>query len=82
MKRIGILVLGVGLLGLGCVPSSFQRKDPPPPEKKVEVKPPPAPPVVTPDSVTEENAVDRARALREELEHEVGGAPKPPVEAR
>ena len=77
MKRIGLLMLGVCLMGLGCVPPSFMRTETP--EKKVEIKPPPAPPVVTADSVTEKNASDRARALREELEHEA--ARKRPAQA-
>jgi hypothetical protein len=69
MKRIGfVLLLSVGVAGLGCTPPSFLRNDPPPP--RVEIKPPPAPPIVTPDSVNEKNAAERARSLREELEYD------------
>jgi hypothetical protein len=80
MKRIGFLMLGACLAaGLGCVPPSFWRNDPPPPPK-VEIKPPPAPPVVTPDSVTETNAADRARALREEMDFDRAQFGKPAVQ--
>jgi len=65
MKRMGFLVMAVALTGLGCVSPSFLRNDPPP---KVEIKTPTPPaPLVTPDSVTEKNAAERARALREDL---------------
>jgi hypothetical protein len=80
MKWISFLLLGVVLTGLGCVPPAFMRNDPPPPPKPVEIKPPPAPPVVTPESVNENNAVERARALREELEHESSRRSTPPAE--
>jgi hypothetical protein len=78
MKRIGFLLLGACFAGLGCVPPSFRQNDPPP--AKVEIKPPPAPPIVTPDSVHENNALDRARALREEMEYDRARSDKPATE--
>ncbi len=69
MKRIGYGLILVLLSMVGCTPGfSFFRDEQKPPQ--VEIKPKPAPPVVTPDTVTETNAMDRAKALREELEHE------------
>ena len=62
------------------MPPSFWRNDPPP-APKVEVKPPPAPPIVTPESVNENNAADRARALREEIEFDQGRKDKPAGQA-
>lgn len=71
MKRIGYLLLAACLAGSGCLPESFLQGD----SKTVKVElPPPPPPVVTADSITEQNARDRARALREELEHDLGRA--------
>jgi hypothetical protein len=74
MNRLCLLIVGVALTGLGCVPPFLRDEQQPP---KVIVKPPPAPPVVMPDSVQENNAADRARALREELDFEEAQKKRP-----
>jgi hypothetical protein len=70
MNRIGYGLILTALTLAGCSPTmTFFQDDKKPP--KVELKPLPAPPAVTPDTVSEENAADRAKALRDELEHEM-----------
>ncbi len=81
MKRIVfLLLLCITFAGLGCTPPSFLRNDPPPP--KVEIKPPPAPPIVTPESVNEQNAVERVRSLREELDYDAAQKIAAPAEPK
>jgi hypothetical protein len=74
MKWIGFVVLAT-LMTVGCTPDPFLQPDPPPQSKKVEKPPPPpprpAPPIIQPDSVTEQNAEQSAKALRDELEYEM-----------
>ena len=67
MKRIvpALLLFSLGLTG--CFPMDFVRPVPvSAPAPVVEQ----APPIVTEDQVNEGNAVDRAKALRAELEYE------------
>jgi hypothetical protein len=66
MKRIGLLVLSVALAGVGCLPASF-RHDQKPPSVEMKESPPAA---VLPEDVTEKNAAERARQLREELDYD------------
>lgn len=75
MKRIGYGLILTGLTLAGCAPTmSFFQDDKKPP--KVEMKPVPAPPAaVTPDTVSEKNAADKAKALRDEIEHEMRARP-------
>jgi hypothetical protein len=74
MKRIGYGLVLTGLTLAGCAtPMTFFQDDKKPP--KVEMKPSPAPPAVTPDAVSEQNAADKAKALRDELEHEMRARP-------
>lgn len=68
MKQIAYIVLVGGMVTAGCLPSSFFRDDKKPPQVEITSK---APPVVTADSVTEQNATERAAALRAELEHDL-----------
>ncbi|MFO0844695.1 MAG: hypothetical protein U0797_20245 [Gemmataceae bacterium] len=79
MKRIGYGLVLAALTAAGCAPTMtfFQDGQKPP---KVELKPAPPPQAVTPDTVTEKNAADKAKALREELEHELNARPAGDVE--
>jgi hypothetical protein len=74
MKPIGYLLLTAALISSGCLPDSFLQNDKKPPrvEMKTESAPPPA---VTPDSVSDNNAQEKAQALRAELEHELKRPP-------
>jgi hypothetical protein len=71
MKRIGYLMMAAALAAGGCLPDSFLRPEKKPP--RVEMKPPPAP--VTADGINEQNARERARALREELDRDLARQP-------
>jgi hypothetical protein len=74
MKRIGYGLILTGLTLAGCAPTmTFFQDDKKPPQ--VEMKPLPTPPAVTPDTVSEKNAADKAKALREEIEHEMRARP-------
>jgi hypothetical protein len=78
MKRIGCLLLWSALAAVGCLPAPWLRQEPKPPLVKMQEPPPPRP--VTADGITEENAAERARELREEMERERApkrGAPEP-----
>ena len=69
MKRIGMLMLGVALAATGCVELPI-RMDPKP--RPAVESPAPAPtglPPVTPEQVSDENAPNVLRSLREELDH-------------
>ncbi|HZT78910.1 MAG TPA: hypothetical protein VFA26_01705 [Gemmataceae bacterium] len=74
MRRVVCLVGAAALLAGGCWTLPFARKDvKPPPEKPPQqaiahVMPPPPRVLVTADEVTEANAREKARALREEME--------------
>lgn len=63
MKQIA-MVLILGVLSGGCLP--FVREQPKPPPVDLQ---PSAPPAVSADEVNEANAAEKAKALREELEH-------------
>jgi hypothetical protein len=67
MKRIALFLCMAAWSAPGCM-FNFTNQEKPP---QVEMKQPVLPPSVTADSVTEQNAADRARALREELEHDM-----------
>ncbi|MFO0929353.1 MAG: hypothetical protein U0736_20390 [Gemmataceae bacterium] len=69
MKRIGILLVPAALALAGCLPSPWVREDQKPPP--VQMKPQPVP-TVTADGVDEANALEKARILREEMEHDLG----------
>lgn len=66
MKWIGCLMTLSALMAVGCYPLSLFQNEAKPPPAQVKAEPP----TVTPDSVNEKNASDRARALFEELEYE------------
>jgi hypothetical protein len=68
MKKIAYVLLLAGLGAAGCVPMSFFRDDKKPPQVEMKPKEPPA---VTPDGITAQNAAERARSLREELEFDL-----------
>jgi hypothetical protein len=66
-KRIEFVVLLIALGGLGCStmnPLGVRHEEK---EKPKVVTPPPPPAPVTADSVTDTNAAERAKALREEM---------------
>lgn len=68
MKRIGYLLLVAALGSPGCcLPDSFFEANEKPPRVELSVPPP----AVTPDTVDEKNAAERAEALRQELEYEL-----------
>ena len=80
MKGIGLVVLSVALAGLGCLPPSFLRDNQKPPA--VELKEPPPPPAVQAEGITEQNAAERARQLREELEYDLKRQEQAPESAK
>lgn len=81
MMRKGCLLLMLALTGPGCMTPTPKLEDEAkkmPPVQTVEMPPPPPSPVVTPDEVTESNAVEKARALANEMDRDTrGGATKP-----
>ena len=72
MKRIGWLLLALGVAGAGCL-SLNPTTDDPRNRAKVDEAPPP-PPAVRAEDVTSQNAWESAQALGEELrsEHKPG----------
>jgi hypothetical protein len=80
MKRIGVVLLLGALSGLGCLPTSFLHDKEKPP--KVEMAPPPPPPAVVPEGITEKNAAERVRQLREELEYDEKHPDRPEAEKK
>jgi hypothetical protein len=68
MKRIGQVLILAALAGSGCLPESFLQTDKKPPQVEMA---PAVLPVVTADVIREDNAAEKAKALREELEHEM-----------
>jgi hypothetical protein len=68
MRRIGWLLLALGVAGAGCL-GLDPRADDPRNRAKVEEAPPPPPPVRA-DDVTAQNAWESAQALGEELRAE------------
>jgi hypothetical protein len=68
MRRIGWLLLALGVAGAGCLGLN-PRTDDPRNRAKVEEAPPPPPPVQA-DDVTAQNAWESAQALGEELRSE------------
>jgi hypothetical protein len=74
MKRIGLVLLTVALSALGCMPTSFLHNSEKPP--KVEMTAPPPSPVL-PEGITEKNADECARQLREELEFDLKHTAEP-----
>jgi hypothetical protein len=68
MKRIGWLVLALGLAGGGCMALNTMPDDPRN-RAKLEEAPPPPPPVRA-DDVNAQNAWDTAQALGDELRSE------------
>ena len=73
MKRIAYVVILAGLASAGCISWPFFRDDKKPPQVEMVER---APAAVTADTVTDQNAGERAKALREELEHDVEKRPK------
>jgi len=70
MRTIACMFLTLSIVGVsGCLPEAFLQGEPNK-SPKTELKLPP-PPAVLPDAVTEKNAQDKARELRQELEHEM-----------
>ena len=74
MKRIALFGLILLIGAAGCW-GPFLRQ----PDKLPALAPPPPPPPVTADEITDKNAAEKARALRQELEREEK-APAPRVE--
>jgi len=73
MNRIGLLMLLLGLLSVGCLPR-FLRTETRPPQVQMAIEPPPT---VTEDAVNEQNADECASALRDELEFDMNKAKAP-----
>ena len=88
MTRNGCFLLALALAGtgLGClnpVTQPYNEHKPPPVQAMTTAAP--APPIVTPDEVTEANAVEKAQALAKELdfaanEHPIGLSTSPAME--
>lgn len=71
MKRIVYVLILASVATVGCdLTEPFVGGKKPPPV----VMAPRAPDVVMPESITDKNAPDRAKALREELEYDSRGA--------
>jgi hypothetical protein len=70
MKRIAALVLGLALVGPGCLTPNGPDKDPRKQAKAMPPAPPPAAPAVVAQDVNDKNAADKAKALRAEIERE------------
>jgi hypothetical protein len=68
------LVLGVALAS-GCVDWPLLQDKPKPPPKPAAAKPARVQPVVTPESVDETNARDKAQSLSEELDRDSESTP-------
>jgi hypothetical protein len=62
MRRIVPIVLTITLGTLGCLPVQVEKRPP-----QIEMRPPVEPPAVIADEVNEQNAGEKARALREEM---------------
>ena len=73
MKRIAYVLILTGLASVGCISWPFSRDDKKLPEVEMMER---APAAVTADTINEQNAADRARALREELEHDLQKKPQ------
>ena len=83
MKQTGWLLVWLALGGAGCLntPAPGEGGKPNAAAQAAPL-PPPAPPVM-PDQVTDANAAEQARALRQELEHAGHEqSPPPPATAR
>jgi hypothetical protein len=74
VKPVRWIVLAAALAGPGCLtlPTAHQEEPKPLPAPVKEAPPPPAPPAVTPESITEANAREKARALAEEIDRVAG----------
>jgi hypothetical protein len=71
MTRNGCFLLALALAGtgLGCLnPMTHPDDEHKPPPVQAMKPAPAAPPIVTPDEVTEANAVEKAQALAKELD--------------
>ena len=70
MTRKGCLMLVLALAGPGCInPMPHVNNVEASKIAPVQIPPaPPPPPIVTPDEVTQANAVEKARALQQELD--------------
>lgn len=83
MTRIGLVVMTIALTSVGCLPESFVRDKAKPPAVRMQEQSPP-PPVVNADGITPENAAEKARRLRQELEFDMkrrmAGKPEKPAE--
>jgi hypothetical protein len=64
MKRISALGLALALAGFGCLGSGDKQPEKPPPVNLAAQEPA----AVMADEITDRNAVEKARLLREELE--------------
>jgi hypothetical protein len=63
------LLLALALAGPGCINPMTHVNEEASKVAPVQIPPaPPPPPIVTPDEVTQANAVEKARALQQELE--------------
>lgn len=62
-------MLALALVGLGCINPMAHLDEQANKMPPIRVPaPPPPPPIVTPDEVTQANAVEKARALQQELD--------------
>lgn len=68
MKRVALLLLPAVWGLTGCLPSAWVREQHKPPAVQLEQT---AAPTVTAEAVDESNALDKARILREEMEHDL-----------
>jgi len=76
MKLVAYVVLFAGMSVAGCEPmGSFFRDDKKPPQVEMQVREPSA---VTADGITGQNAMERAKALREEMEFDLKPKPQRP----
>jgi hypothetical protein len=68
MKTMNRIVLGVCLLGAGCLSLPAEKPESPQPPLRAAAEAPP-PPSILPEQVNEHNARAMADALAQELDH-------------
>ncbi len=82
MKKFLTLLLIAGLAG-GCLPAQKKPDSPAAEAKKIEPKTAASnQPAITPESLNEHNAMQKAQALEEEIKHDEKNPPKVVVEAK